>query len=209
MISYDPLTRKLAEKGLSRTELAKMIDISSVTLAKLGKNESVNLTVIDKICVALNCSIEEVVRIIPESKADYFANLEPTQVVRAKIPGIRYTTFVIAQVVKLSDNTYYSVRPIVKTRPDIKKSATPVTYAEMDAVIDEAPTTAFILNGSNTEFELSSSQILCVCGVVNYIGNDLWLAVMAPEDREKFYDTSGTGTPLSEEDLEEYSQYHS
>lgn len=41
----------------------EMADISSTTLTKLNKNEIVALTVIVKICKALNCQIEDVVKI--------------------------------------------------------------------------------------------------------------------------------------------------
>jgi DNA-binding Xre family transcriptional regulator len=48
---------------LKKTELRDKIGISNATLAKLGKNEPVNLKVIDAICQELNCEVEDVLEI--------------------------------------------------------------------------------------------------------------------------------------------------
>lgn len=62
-ISYDPLWKTLKEKGISKTDLRIKVDFSTATLAKLGKNESVTLETIEKICTALDCDISSVVEI--------------------------------------------------------------------------------------------------------------------------------------------------
>ena len=46
MICYDRLWKTLIDKHLKKTELRDKIGISNATLAKLGKNEPVNLKVI-------------------------------------------------------------------------------------------------------------------------------------------------------------------
>ena len=43
--------------------LVKLVRISNCNLVKLGKNESVSLSIIDKICIALDCYIYDVVEI--------------------------------------------------------------------------------------------------------------------------------------------------
>lgn len=65
-LSYDPLWKLLDELKISKMDFARMIDISNATLAKLGKNEPVTLTIVDKICNRFNCKIENVVRHVPE-----------------------------------------------------------------------------------------------------------------------------------------------
>lgn len=55
MLSYAKLWILLEKKGLQRTDLTKKKIISTATLAKLGKNENVNSSVIEKICEFLNC----------------------------------------------------------------------------------------------------------------------------------------------------------
>lgn len=63
MICYDRLWKTLIDKHLKKTELRDKIGISNATLAKLGKNEPVNLKVIDAICQELNCDVEDVLEI--------------------------------------------------------------------------------------------------------------------------------------------------
>ena len=63
MVTYEKLWKTLKQKNIRKHNLMEMADISSTTLTKLNKNEIVALTVIVKICKALNCQIEDVVKI--------------------------------------------------------------------------------------------------------------------------------------------------
>lgn len=63
MISYKPLQHTLIDKGVKKMELVKMVGMSSSTLSKLNNNEYVALEVIERICLALDCRIEEVIEI--------------------------------------------------------------------------------------------------------------------------------------------------
>lgn len=65
-LSYEPLWQMLNELNITKMEFAKMIGMSNATLAKLGKNEPITLTTVDKICNRFNCKIENVVKHIPD-----------------------------------------------------------------------------------------------------------------------------------------------
>lgn len=65
-VSYDKLWKKLIDKKMSRTELKEKSGISTVSLAKLGKNENLTTAVLVKICNALDCDITEIMEVIPE-----------------------------------------------------------------------------------------------------------------------------------------------
>uniref|UniRef100_UPI0012D2A49B helix-turn-helix domain-containing protein n=1 Tax=Mesomycoplasma ovipneumoniae TaxID=29562 RepID=UPI0012D2A49B len=54
----------LVERKMNKEDLKKASGISSNIVARMGKNESVSLETIVKICTALDCKIEEVVEII-------------------------------------------------------------------------------------------------------------------------------------------------
>ena len=45
LISYNKLFKLMIDKGIKKTELAKMADISQTTLAKLSKNQYVSMDV--------------------------------------------------------------------------------------------------------------------------------------------------------------------
>jgi DNA (cytosine-5)-methyltransferase 1 len=63
MISYSPLHETLKEKEMYLSDLRDII-LNSRTIAKINRNESVNLSTIDKICTHLNVPIERVVVIL-------------------------------------------------------------------------------------------------------------------------------------------------
>ena len=69
-LSYKPLWDMLEEKGISKMEFAKSVGISNATLAKLGKDEPISLTTVDKICNEYDCDIENVVKYISSIKVD-------------------------------------------------------------------------------------------------------------------------------------------
>ena len=64
-ISYKGLWKKLIDCDLKRTDLLKLARISSTTLAQMGKDHAVSLATLDKICVALDCDIGDIVEIVP------------------------------------------------------------------------------------------------------------------------------------------------
>ena len=70
MITYKPLWHTLIEKGVKKMELVKLSGISSGTLAKLNNDKYVALDVIERICLALDCPIENVVKVLPNNREE-------------------------------------------------------------------------------------------------------------------------------------------
>lgn len=66
-ISYDRLWKLLIDKKINKTQLKDLAGISTNAVAKLGKNESVSLETLEKICVTLNCDIGDIVGFVPEN----------------------------------------------------------------------------------------------------------------------------------------------
>ena len=65
-LSYNKLWKLLIDKGMTKTEMRLKADISTTTLAKMGKNEIVSMEVILRICKALECDINDVIELIEE-----------------------------------------------------------------------------------------------------------------------------------------------
>ena len=61
MFSYKPLLKQLIDKGMNKTELRLKAGITTVTLAKISKNENISMDALDKICNTLECRIEDVI----------------------------------------------------------------------------------------------------------------------------------------------------
>lgn len=65
-ISYKPLWHLLLEKDMKKLELRDLVGMSNNTLARLGKNEGVSMDVLERICVALDCRIEDIVEFVKD-----------------------------------------------------------------------------------------------------------------------------------------------
>lgn len=59
--SYKKLWKILIDRDMTKTDLRLRAGISSSSLAKLGKGESVTTAVLLKICEALDCDISEII----------------------------------------------------------------------------------------------------------------------------------------------------
>ena len=70
MLSYNKLWKLLIDKGMTKTEMRLKADISTTTLAKLGKNETVSVEVLLKICKVLDCNVGDIMDVINEEKQD-------------------------------------------------------------------------------------------------------------------------------------------
>lgn len=62
--SYNKLWKLLIDKGWTKSELRQKAGISSSTIAKLGKGENVTTDILLKICIVLDCQIEDIVEIV-------------------------------------------------------------------------------------------------------------------------------------------------
>ena len=66
-VSYDKLWKKLIDKKMTKNALRVQAEMSSSTMAKMSKNETVSMDVMLRICKVLNCGIEDVVEIVNEN----------------------------------------------------------------------------------------------------------------------------------------------
>lgn len=59
-VSYNKLWKLLIDKGMTKTELRLQTDMSTATLAKLSKNETVSMDVMLRICKVLDCNFGDI-----------------------------------------------------------------------------------------------------------------------------------------------------
>ncbi|MEG0958080.1 MAG: helix-turn-helix transcriptional regulator [Erysipelotrichaceae bacterium] len=67
-ISYNKLWKLLIDKNMKKTDLIYNANISANVLARMGKNESVKLESLEKICISLGCDIGEILEIVQVDK---------------------------------------------------------------------------------------------------------------------------------------------
>lgn len=65
-ISYNKLWKLLIDNHMRKKDLKEVAEISAGTMAKLGKNETVSLDVLIKICKILQCDIGDIIEIVDE-----------------------------------------------------------------------------------------------------------------------------------------------
>lgn len=65
-VSYKKLWKILIDKDLKKKDLAKLADVSTYTLTKMGKGESVTTDTLGKICKVLKCNVEDIMEFIPD-----------------------------------------------------------------------------------------------------------------------------------------------
>lgn len=66
-VCYNKLWKLLIDRGLNKTQLCKEANITTNAMARLGRNEDVRVDVLVKICTVLNCTVDDILEIIPES----------------------------------------------------------------------------------------------------------------------------------------------
>lgn len=69
-VSYNKLWKLLIDKNLMKKDLIEMSGISTNAMAKMGKGGDVSTQVLRKICIALDCKIEDIVEIVVEESLE-------------------------------------------------------------------------------------------------------------------------------------------
>jgi putative transcriptional regulator len=63
-LSYNKLWKLLIDRNMNKTDLKEKAEISAGTVARLGKDENVNTSILLKICTALDCDIADIVETV-------------------------------------------------------------------------------------------------------------------------------------------------
>ncbi len=65
-ISYNKLWKILIDKEMQKKDLQELAGISSASIAKLGKGANISTDILLKVCIALNCKIEDILESIED-----------------------------------------------------------------------------------------------------------------------------------------------
>ena len=71
-ISYKPLWKLLIDWDIKKKDLCKMAGISPATITKMGKGGQISTSVLEKICTALNCSLNNVLETVPDTPTTHY-----------------------------------------------------------------------------------------------------------------------------------------
>lgn len=59
-LNYKPLWIQLAKKGLKKTDVIAMAELTTNVMAQMGKNKPITLKNLERICKALECTPNDV-----------------------------------------------------------------------------------------------------------------------------------------------------
>ena len=59
--SYNKLWKLMIDKKINKTQLCKAAGITTNAMAKLGRDETVTLETLEKICIVLDCKLDDIV----------------------------------------------------------------------------------------------------------------------------------------------------
>lgn len=67
-VGYNKLWKLLIDMNLNKTKLREMAQMSPNTMAKLGKNETISMDIILRICEVLKCDVGDIMETIPDEE---------------------------------------------------------------------------------------------------------------------------------------------
>ena len=69
-VSYKKLWKLLIDKDMKKKDLCAKAGISSASVTKMGKGGHVTTEVLAKICCALDCTMDDIMEIVPEKEEE-------------------------------------------------------------------------------------------------------------------------------------------
>jgi len=67
-VSYKKLWKLLIDRNMKKKDLCKAADVSTSSIAKMGRGKTISMDVMVRICHALECNIGDVMDVIPCSE---------------------------------------------------------------------------------------------------------------------------------------------
>ena len=65
-VSYKKLWKMLIDKDMKKKDLCEKAGISTASVTKMGKGGHVTTEVLVKICAAMECTMDDIMEIVPE-----------------------------------------------------------------------------------------------------------------------------------------------
>lgn len=62
--TYKKLFKLLIDRNLLKKDLCQMANISTSSVTKLSRDENVNTEILEKVCTALDCDIQDIVECV-------------------------------------------------------------------------------------------------------------------------------------------------
>ena len=70
-VSYLKLWHLLLDRGMKKVDLERISGISRYTVKKMTKNQDIDTTDLGRICIALDCKVEDIIDFIPDKSGTF------------------------------------------------------------------------------------------------------------------------------------------
>ena len=67
-VSYKKLFKMLIDRNIKKKTLCEKAKVSQGTISRMAKDEPVSMEIVAKICLALDCTLDDIVEIIPDEE---------------------------------------------------------------------------------------------------------------------------------------------
>jgi len=67
-VSYKKLWHLLIDRNMKKKDLQSAAGITSYAMSKLGRDEAVTTDILAKICRCLDCSVDDIMEVLPENQ---------------------------------------------------------------------------------------------------------------------------------------------
>ncbi len=68
-VSYNKLWKLLIDKNMKKKDLQASANLTQHAMRKLSKNEAVTTDTLAKVCRCLDCSVNDIMEVLPENHA--------------------------------------------------------------------------------------------------------------------------------------------
>ena len=171
--SYGNLWRLLSSRKLRKKDLQTMARLSPAVIAKLGRNETVHLGTLIKICSALRCEISDVVEIRPRGNK-HMANFTKNAIRSTFIhlleekPLNQITIKMIVEECGINRNSfYYHYQDLPALIEDIMQD-------NADKIINENPTIDSLETAAHAAVDFASSNRKAILHIYNSVNREIF-----------------------------------
>lgn len=67
-VSYKKLWHLLIDRNMKKKDLQSAAALTSYAMNKLGRDEAVTTDILAKICLCLDCSVDDIMEVLPENQ---------------------------------------------------------------------------------------------------------------------------------------------
>ena len=166
--SYGRLWALLAQRHLKKKDLQRLTSLSPSVIAKLGRNETVHLETLLKICTALKCGLGDIVEIVPKEN-EQMANYMKTAIKSTFLslleqkPLNQITVKMVVEECGINRNSFYYYYQ------DLPALIEEMVQEEATRIMNEYPTIDSIETALNAAVDFTSNHRRAILHIYNSV----------------------------------------